>query len=148
MVGGQEYVSGNYPGAVLIPVTILGPVSKQGIHHIPTKTNLIKFLSLAGGVSSKVEWDDVIIKRVSTKNKFPTETNGEQRYTEEVLHVNVDELISNPGSRGPVLQQDDLVILKENTPIFSGNTILAIGLLSSILGIVVSAIVINNEIKK
>ena len=148
IAGQGEFVSGDYPGAVLIPVTILGPVAKQGIHHIPTRTHLIKFLSLVGGVNSSSDLEDILIKRVGSKDKTPTETKGEHLYKEEIIHVDVEELLEEPGSRGPILQQDDLVLVKENKPMFSNNTLLTVGLVSSILGIVVSSIVISNELKK
>lgn len=146
MAGQGEFISGNYPGAVLIPVTILGAVSKPGIHHIPTRTHLIKFLSLAGGINPSASLEDVRIKRVLNKDKAPLEKNGEQSYHEEIIKVDLEELLNEPGNRGPVLQQDDLVIIKETRPFFSNNTLLTIGFISSILGIVVSGIVISNEL--
>ena len=142
-----EYVSGNYPGAVLIPVTILGPVSKQGIHHIPTRTHLLKFLSLAGGINTNAAFDDITIKRITSRDKGVAVVKGEEVYKEEVLHFDAEEFLHNPGSRGPILQQDDIVIVKENKPFFSNNTLITIGLISSILGIVVSGMVIANGVK-
>lgn len=148
IAGMGEYVSGNYPGAVLIPVTILGPVPKQGIHHIPTRTSLVKFLSLAGGVTPNVDLSEVVIKRMVGREKSPNGKNNEAVSQEEIIKIDLGDLLESAGSRGPLLQQDDIVVIKENHPLIDNNTILAISVISSLLGIVVSSIVISNELKK
>src|SRR4051812_38256259 len=65
--GGSEYVSGNFPGAVLIPINLWGAVGKPGIHHVPTRTDLVTLISLAGGPTGDASLGDVSIKRRSQK---------------------------------------------------------------------------------
>lgn len=135
---GSEYISGSYPGAVMVPVTILGAVPKNGVHYVPTRTNLLGLITYAGGPTKEAKLDEVRIKRV---------TGGDIRQgdvQEKVIKVDVEKLLEEASGRGPLLQQNDVVVIPDRKPLIDQNTTQVVGFLSGLLGIVVSAIVITN----
>ena len=134
MLSGAEYVSGNYPGAILIPVNLWGSVQKSGIHHIPSQTDLLTLISLAGGPTPDAEMNKVIIKRNSGKK-------------EEVIYVNIEELVTQPGTRGPILEANDIVIFPREKPILSNNTMTMMSFVGGILGIILASVALSSQVK-
>jgi hypothetical protein len=132
---GSEYVSGNFPGAVLMPVNLWGAVGRPGIHHIPTRTDLVTLLSLAGGPLTDADLGDVAIKRRAQ--------NGE-----EILKYDVEHLLDKPGARSPTLEANDIVIVPRDKPTISNNTLTTVGFVGSILSVVLAAIVLSNQTSK
>jgi hypothetical protein len=132
--GGSEYVSGNYPGAILMPVNLWGAIGRPGIHHVPTQTDLVTLLSLAGGPSTDAELDHIIIKRRSGSE-------------EQVLRVDAQEMLEKPGKKSPTLSAHDIVVVPRDTPWISSNTTAVIGVLGGILGIVLAGVALNNNFK-
>ncbi len=124
---GSEYVSGYYRGAVMAPINLWGAVSKPGVHHVPMRTDLLTFLTLAGGPSSDAQLNRVTIKRQGKNN-------------EEVIFVDLEELLGNAGSRGPLLEPNDIVSVAYKKPWISGNTVTVIGVVASLMGIVIGAV--------
>src|SRR5207244_1830868 len=60
---GNEFVSGDTPGAVLMKVNLWGAVNRPGIHYVPLRTDLVTLLSYAGGPMPNAEMDQMLIKR-------------------------------------------------------------------------------------
>lgn len=132
---GNEFVSGNYPGAVLMPVNLWGAVQKTGIHHIPVKTDLVTFLSLAGGPTADAQINGIIIRR---------RTGGE----EKIIKVNGEDLLTRPEIRSPQLEANDIIVVPRDKPFVSNNVVNTVGVIGGILGIILAGIVLNNELKK
>ncbi|MCM2323956.1 MAG: SLBB domain-containing protein [Oligoflexia bacterium] len=122
---GSEFVSGNYPGAILMPVNLWGAVIKPGIHHVPTQTDLVTLLSLAGGPTGEARLDRISIKRRS----------GSQ---EQILRVDAEDILDEPGVRSPVLEANDIIIVPRDQPTVSNNTMSTVSFLGSILGIILA----------
>lgn len=135
---GSEFISGYYPGAVLIPVTITGAVPRNGLHYIPTRTNLLKLIALAGGIKAEGgNLSQVTIRRVNGDD-------AKENLKEEIIKVDLEKILETSGSRGPILQQLDMVDIPHRQPVIGNNTTLILGFVSSLLGIVVSAIVLTS----
>ncbi len=120
---GSEYVSGDYPGAVLMKINLWGAVGKSGIHFVPTQTDLITLLSYAGGPTELAQLHDAFIKRW---------TDGK----EKLILVNIEDLIKNTGKESPILEANDVVVIPVKKPIISSDTSTLISLVSSVLSIV------------
>lgn len=134
-IRGSEYVSGKYPGAVLMKVNLWGAVQKPGIHHIPVKTDLITLLSYAGGPLPEADLDEVFIKR-KVKDQ-------EIRY-----NIDVEEMLGEEVSQAPRLLANDIVVVPGTEPAVSSNTVVMVGLISSIAAILVSGAILANQISK
>src|SRR4051812_16725778 len=77
MGSGSEFVSGDYPGAVLMRVNLWGAVGKPGIHFVPAQTDLVTLLSFAGGPSEAAKMSGLYIKRWTSGKEFVIEVNAE-----------------------------------------------------------------------
>lgn len=132
---GSEYVSGSYPGAILMPVNLWGSIAKAGIHHIPTKTDLVTLLSLAGGPGADAELSKILIKR----------RMGGQ---EQVLRIDAMELLEKPGVRSPILEANDIIVIPRYKPVISADTLTIMSFAGSLISIVLAGFVIANQVKK
>ncbi|MCM2277954.1 MAG: SLBB domain-containing protein [Oligoflexia bacterium] len=130
--GGSEFVSGNYPGAILMPVNLWGAVTKPGIHHIPMQTDLVTLLSLAGGPTADAQLDRISIKR----------RNGSQ---EKVLRIDAEDLLEQPGVHSPVLEPNDIVVVPREKPTVSNNTMTTLSFIGGILGIIVAGYALSQQ---
>lgn len=132
---GSEYISGNYPGAVLMPVNLWGAIAKPGIHHVPTRTDLISLLSLAGGPVGEAELSDITIKRRSSGD-------------EKVLEFDAEEMLTRPGKHSPVLEANDIIVVPRRRPTINPDTAATLGFVGSMLGLVLSGIALSIALKK
>jgi hypothetical protein len=132
---GAEYVSGNYPGAVLMPINLWGSVGRPGIHYVPAQTDLVTLLSYAGGPAPDADLGEVTIKR----------RTGAQ---DEVLEIDAEKLLKRPETRSPVLQPNDVVVVPRESPLIGTNTLTVVGVVGSLLGIVLAGIAINSANKR
>ena len=131
---GSEYVSGNYPGAVLMPINLWGAVGKPGIHHVPTRTDLITLLSLAGGPLPDAKIDTILIKRRASQG-------------EQVIKIDADDFLSKPGVQSPVLEANDIVIIPRDKPVISNNTLTVITFIGTLLGIGLAGYALSKQAK-
>lgn len=120
---GSEYMSGDYPGAVLMRVNLWGAVGKSGIHFIPTQTDLITLLSYAGGPTPNAVLDGVLIKRWARGKQY-------------VIHVDAEELIGKAGKESPILQANDIVVVPTKAPLISQDTASIISLVTSLVSLI------------
>jgi hypothetical protein len=132
---GSEFISGNYPGAILMPVNLWGSVGKPGIHHIPTHTDLVTLLSLAGGPGNDAQLDNITIKR---------RTGGE----EKILKVDGEDLLSKANVHSPILEANDIIIIPRDKPIVGNNTMVTVTFIGSILALVLTAYAVANTIRR
>lgn len=132
----DEYYSEIYQGEILVPVNLLGSVGRPGVYHIPKQTDIIRLLALAGGTRADANLEDVSIKRRS----------GE---TERTININLKQLVDERGSGKPInLEANDIILVAPKEPLISSNTVQTVGFISSLLGLVVSSIVIVNQLKR
>jgi len=129
---GSEYVSGYYRGAIMIPISLWGAVEKPGVHHVPMRTDLLAFLSLAGGPKANANLGKVSIKRQSN-------------HGEEVLKADLNELLTEPTSISMILEPNDIVNVPYENPIVDTNTIVTIGLVATIMSVVTSIVTITRK---
>ncbi|MBK6766598.1 MAG: hypothetical protein IPG71_09880 [bacterium] len=96
--GGKYYL--NESNELLIRVNIWGRVGRPGQYYVPAETDLISFMSLAGGPSARSRLSDVRVVR--------EEDDGEQ----DVLNVNVRKYIKTGDKRLiPELKPEDTVVV-------------------------------------
>lgn len=132
----DEYYSEVYQGEILVPINLLGAIGKPGVYHIPKQTDIIRLLALAGGTRADANLEDVSIKRRS----------GE---TERTININLKQLVEERGSGKPInLEANDVILVAPKEPMISSNTLQTVGFISSVLSLIVSSIVIVNQLKK
>ncbi len=132
---GSEYISGYYKGAVLMPVNIWGAVQKPGLHQVPTGTDLMQLITLAGGPNADAELDHLIIKR--------TTKDGEK-----VIKLALNDFIDSTHETPLELEPNDTVILPATKPMISTNTLTLITVIATVVGIVASSVIIAGQLRK
>lgn len=129
---GSEYMSGQEPGTVMMQVNLWGAVRKPGIHHIPVKTDLVGLMSYAGGPTEKAIIDEIVIKR-------------QQGTKQTKLRVDLAQLIHGEGSQNLSLQPQDIIVVPEQKPWISQDTLTLAIFASTIASILLSAVIIDQN---
>lgn len=125
---GNEYVSGEYPGAVLMRVNLWGAVGKPGIHFVPAQTDLISLLSYAGGPSESARLSGIYIKRwVAGK--------------ESLIQVDAEDILKGTEAKAPILQANDIIVVPKSRPLLSQDTVAVVGFLTSVLSLLALSMV-------
>ena len=79
---GSIYYSPTSKGKPLVPVHFWGEIKKSGLHYIPVDTPLISGISLAGGLTSSADLEEVKITRHDGKDlvseKFDLSSGGSE----------------------------------------------------------------------
>lgn len=132
---GNEFISGDYPGAVLMKVNLWGAVQKPGIHYIPARTDLLTLMSYAGGPTERAQMDDVVIKR-SIAGK------------ERSIEIDANDIIYSSGAKSPVLEPNDVVVIATKTPAVSNDTLAIMTVVSGVLSIALVGFIISNQFQK
>jgi hypothetical protein len=122
--GVTEYFYRRDKDDVLVPVFMLGEVGKPGLYHVPLKSELITLLSIAGGLSPDADHDRIFVR--DSRQESPTK-------------IEMSELVGD--SRGKTRQflGNEVIYVEKSEPWISNNTMLVIGFLSGLVGIVVGA---------
>lgn len=129
---GAEYTSGDQPGTVLMRVNLWGAINRPGIHHIPTKTDLLSLISYGGGPLNGALLDEVTIKR-------------EIGNTHKLIRVDVEELVKGASHHNVALAPNDVIVIPQDEPFFDKDTITFITLISVTLSAVLTAVLIRDR---
>ncbi len=94
---------------VLLPVNILGLVSRPGQYMVPYRTDLISLVAFAGGFREEAKITDIKIVR-------NTPSNGKPYKRARVFKVDVKKYLKNGDqSQIPQLMPDDTIIVSGTT---------------------------------
>ncbi|OFZ82425.1 MAG: hypothetical protein A2583_03730 [Bdellovibrionales bacterium RIFOXYD1_FULL_53_11] len=130
---GNEFVSGASRGQVLMRINLWGAMNKSGVHHIPTRTDLVTLFSFAGGPMHDADLSDIMIKRKMNDK-------------EESIAVDMNDIIASK-KPSPMLEPNDIIVVPASKPLVSNNVILGVTLLSGILSIVIASIVVHDRVR-
>ncbi len=131
----QEYYAGAMPGAVMMKVNILGAIHKPGVYNVPVNSELNSVLSYAGGPTIDAKLDQVMVR-------------SKQGTTNKVKRVDLEEFFNNEESNPYRLKPDDYVFIEQKQKIISNEILQTTTLVSSILGIVVAMVIIDQRLSK
>jgi hypothetical protein len=129
----SEFVYRNDPEEILIPIYLLGAVSKPGLYHVPTHTDLISLLTLSGGPIPDAELDHVEIRRSLPDRTF------------RVTNIDFTKIVSDPIEPSPTLVSNDVVYIPMKKPIVSSNTVLVVGLASTVITLILAAVLVSRS---
>lgn len=126
---GSEYVSGTDYKTKMIRVKMIGEVNKPGVHLLPKNSDFTTLLSYAGGPTKDADITQITIKRKQNKG-----------YKNIKLDFK-DFMVNN--SNDLTLKANDLIFIEKETELISTRTLTII---ATVLGAVVSGIVINDRL--
>ena len=130
----EEYFSEQFQGEILVSVNLLGEFGKPGVYHIPKQTDVMRLFALAGGSKSDADLENILVKRRSGDS-------------EKVYKLNLREMMETPVPKNLNLESNDVILINAKEPIISPNTIQVVGIVASVLGIIVSTVVLARGLK-
>ncbi len=133
---GSEYSAGTYPGEVLLPIYLIGAVPRPGIYNVPKKTELLRLVTLAGGLSNNANTDD----EITVKRRLNTE--------EKVFRVDLDALLRQAGKESIFLESGDIVYIPPKDPLISPETSSLLGFIATLLSITTTTILLTTNFNK
>ena len=131
----QEYYAGALPGSVMMKVNILGAIHKPGVYNVPINSELNSVLSYAGGPTIDAKLDQVMVR-------------SKQGATNKIKRVDLEEFFNDEKSNPYKLKPDDYVYIEQKQKIISNEILQTTTLVSSILGIVVAMVIIDQRLSK
>lgn len=130
----SEYIYRNDPEEALIPIYLLGAVSKPGLYHVPSNTDIVGLLTLAGGPLPDAEVDRILVKNQKTAPK-------------REIRFDLDYAVSNVETPRVPLASNDLVYVTPGKPPVTNTVLTVVGILAGVVGVVASSILIGQNIK-
>lgn len=118
--GVSEYFYRRDRDDVLVPVYMLGEVTKPGIYHVPVKSDLVTLLSIAGGLSPTANHDGIHVRDARQP---------------EAAKVTMDDILKDSKAKPRILLGNEVIYVEKSEPWISNNTMLVIGFLSGLVGI-------------
>lgn len=127
-----EYIYRSSPKESLIGVQLLGAVRNPGIYYIPTNTDVLKLLALAGG-SEDADLSEILVRKTD-----PAQTG--------VYELDVKKLMKSTGNIKPFkLAQDDFVYVPKREPWISNDISKTITIVSLLATIVLTGVLIDKN---
>lgn len=143
----SEYIFRSSPKESMITVQLLGAVNKPGIYYVPANTDLLKLITLAGGTTNGGDLSEILVRKMEPKTWAEIKSKALNEY-QGAFEVDAEKLIKYGGARNLKLQQDDFVYVPPRTPWVSNEAARGITLVSVILGIALTAILIDKNQNK
>jgi hypothetical protein len=129
-----EYIYRSSAKETLIGVHLLGAVQKPGIYYVPPNTDILKLLTLAGGI------DDADLTGVVVRKVEPSQAG--------VYELDMDKFMkSSPDTKPFKLAQDDFIFVPKKQPWISNDVSRSITIVSLITSIILTAVLIDKNAK-
>jgi SLBB domain len=130
----SEYIYRSSPKESLIGVQLLGAVKNPGIYYIPTNTDVLKLLALAGG-SEDADLSEILVRKTD-----PAQAG--------VYELDVKKLMKSTANVKPFkLAQDDFVYVPKREPWISNDVSKTITIVSLVATIVLTGVLIEKNTK-
>jgi hypothetical protein len=142
-----EYIFRSSPKESMINVQLLGAVNKPGIYYVPANTDLLKLITLAGGTTNGGDLSEILVRKMEPKSWAEIKSKAVNEY-QGAFEIDAESLIKYGGARSLKLQQDDFVYVPPRTPWVSTETARGVTLVSVVLGIALTAILIDKNSNK
>jgi hypothetical protein len=138
----SEYMFRSSPKESLISVQLLGAVQKPGVYYVPSNTDLLKVLTLAGGSTNGGDISEVMVRKAAPEKwaSIQSRSLAEHRGAYE---VDVQELIRRGGGGNLTMNHDDLVYVPLRESLFSPETAKTVTLVSVVMSIALSGLLIS-----
>lgn len=140
----SEYIFRSSQKESLISVQLLGAVYKPGIYYIPSNTDLLKLITLAGGTTNGGDLSEVLVRKTEPQAWRNIKSKALNEY-QGAFEVDAEKVIKYGGYKALQLQQDDFVYIPPRTPWISSDTSRNITVVSVILGIILTAVLIDKN---
>ena len=129
-----EYIYRSSQKESLIGVQLLGAVKHPGLYYVPPNTDILKLVTLAGGIE-EANLSEVIVRKVD-----PAQAG--------VYELDMNKFMKSSADSKPFkLTQDDLIYIPKKEPWISNDVSRTITLVSLVTSIVLTAVLIEKNSK-
>ncbi|MGZ3770752.1 MAG: SLBB domain-containing protein [Bdellovibrio sp.] len=142
-----EYIFRSSPKESLISVQLLGAIDKPGIYYVPANTDLLKLLTLAGGSTGTGDLSEVLVRKLEPKTWTEIKSKAVNEY-QGAYEIDVEKIIKYGGGKNLRLHQDDFVYVPPKSQWFSSEASRGITMVSVLLGIALTAVLIDKNTAK
>jgi hypothetical protein len=136
----SEFVFESYPNQDLIPIRLLGAVKNAGLYHVPANMKLTTLLSLAGGTNNEADLENIVIGNDQQNVVTPA---GESKTS---INLNLEEVLKSGAKNDYTLASNDIVLIKNKSPLISNDSFRIISIISVLLTTVLTAVIIKDRI--
>lgn len=136
----SEFVFESYPNQDLIPIRLLGAVKNAGLYHVPVDMKLTTLLSLAGGTTNEADLENIVI---GNDQKNVINSRGEEKKS---LNLNLEEVLKNGAKDDYTLVSNDIVLIKNKSPLISNDSFRIISIVSVVLTSLLTAVIIKDKV--
>lgn len=138
----SEYMYRSSPKESLISVQLLGAVQKPGVYYVPTNTDLLKVLTLAGGSTNGGDISEVMVRKQEPEKWATVDSKAvdEHRGT---YQVDVQELIRRGGGERLKMNHEDLIYVPPRETLVSPEASKTITLVSVVMSIALTGLLIS-----
>lgn len=126
----EQFFLRNYGDQELISINVLGGVRRPGVYNVPKDTKLTSLLSLAGGLNENARFDRILISG-SKQNR-----------------IDLEDVIENPEKLDLTLKDQQLVFVEQKRPFINPDVLSTLSAVSIFLSIVVSGLVISQQVRR
>ncbi|MGZ3788276.1 MAG: SLBB domain-containing protein [Bacteriovorax sp.] len=138
----SEFIFESYPNQELIPIRLLGSIKNAGLYHIPSNMKLTTLLALAGGTTNEADLENIVIGNDQQLLRSP---KGQETKS---LTVDLEETLKNGAKNDYTLVPNDIVLIKNKSPMISNDTFRSVSIVSVVLTSILTAIVIKDRSRK
>ncbi|MBC7429262.1 MAG: SLBB domain-containing protein [Bacteriovorax sp.] len=138
----SEFVFESYPNQDLIPIRLLGAVKNAGLYHVPANMKLTTLLSLAGGTNNEADLENIL---VGNDQQDVISSKGEAKKS---LNINLEEVLKEGAKTDYTLNSNDIVLIKNKSPLVSNDTFRIISIVSVLLTAALSAVIIRDRLHR
>lgn len=143
-----EYIFKNSPRDVLITVQLFGSVARPGIYYVPEDTDLMKLLTLSGGVLNSSEMEDIVVRKGDSRSWHGLNLRFVDKTQDSVYRVDVDSLLKETPNLKPLrMNHQDFVYVPTKEPFISANASKMITIGSVLLTAVLTVLLIEKNSK-
>ncbi|UYL10022.1 SLBB domain-containing protein [Bdellovibrio sp. SKB1291214] len=140
----SEYIFRSSPKESLISVQLLGAVNKPGIYYVPPSTDLLKLITLAGGSNNGGDMSEITVRKLEPKSWAEIKSKAVSEY-QGAYEVDAEKVIKYGGAKQLKLAQDDFIYVPQKSYMVSGDATRTITVVSLVLGIALTALLINKN---
>lgn len=135
----SEFIFESYPNQELIPIRLLGAIKNAGLYHIPTNMKLTTLLALAGGTTTDADLENIVIGNDQQNFRL---NDGTQKKS---LTIDLEEVLKNGAQNDYTLVSNDIVLIKNKSPLISNDSFRTISLISVFLTTILTAVLIHDR---
>lgn len=126
-----EYIYRSSQKESLIGVQLLGAVKHPGLYYVPSNTDILKLVTLAGGVED-ADLSEVIVRKTDP--------------SQGVYELDMNKFMKSSSDSKPFkLSQDDFIFIPKKEPWISNDVSRTITLVSLVTSIVLTAVLIEKN---